>query len=95
MPEYIRWVNQGYEKKFFQTLPDKHCIILTNEMIQKNLEKNNLLYLYTVVLKCVVITKQQFVGIKTKFKDQTFKVWKDYLVKNFKPYFCVSNENAH
>lgn len=30
-----------------------------------------------MVPKCVVIMKEQFVGIKTKFKDQTFKVWKD------------------
>lgn len=57
-----------------QTQSEKH-IMLTNEMIWKNVEGNHLLY--AMVSKCVMITKEQFVGIKTKFKDQTFKVWKD------------------
>lgn len=69
--------SRANEKRMFQTQSDKHCIILTNEMIWKNLQENNSLYLYAMVPKCVVITKEQFVGIKTKFKDQTFKVWKD------------------
>lgn len=37
-----------------------------------------------------VIMKEQFVGIKTKFKDQTLKVWKDRQIKIVISYFCVS-----